>query len=138
VFQSERWQCDLDPRWWRRAFHSNGVCNADASLVGGLHITSAGPGLITVERRLELVDNLADAGSVKLIDKWTGTFDQINRTFQVDEVCPNKTITDAGWNGAFPTALDGGATTQVRIRFADVHIMTKTGVVTALITFTKP
>lgn len=115
--------------------YCNGACSANAALVGGLHVTSPGVGLITVERRLELQDALTDAGPVKLLDKWTGTFDQLNRAFQVDEVCPAK-FSDAGWNGGFPV-IDGGSNGELKIRFHDVQITVNNGKVGALMTFTK-
>ena len=113
----------------------NGACSANASIIGGLKVTSPGPGLITLERRIELQDALTDAGTVKLIDKWTGTFDQLNKTFQLAELCP-VSVPDAGWTGGFPV-IDGGSSGLLKIRCSDVRFAINNGTAGALLTFTK-
>jgi hypothetical protein len=114
----------------------NGACGAPAgSILGGVRVSSSGPGQVTIERRIEMQQD--DAGTTKAIDKWSGSFDQLNRQFQLGEDCPGSDP-DAGWGGGFPTNFqDGGPTDQLKFRFPDIKILTSQGMSTALMTFTK-
>ena len=95
-------------------------CNCStksASGVGGLKITVTGPNVV-IERHVDLQvsgDPLQSA-----VDRWSGTFDQINSTLNLQRQCPGSTVS-AQWSAIFTAS-----TKTVAIGFPATELQGKT------------
>lgn len=78
----------------------------------GLHVTVSGAN-VTIERRMDY--QITGQPAVQVLDRWTGTYDQLNAKMPVATECP-KIGTNATWAAYLPVGADGGASTLV-VRF---------------------
>lgn len=87
-----------------------------AAVVGGVHITVNGANIV-VERR---IDFSYATVQINRLDRWHGTFDQINQRLNVTEDCPEAGASSA-WYAYVAIAPDGGSQNQIELSFPDVR-----------------
>ena len=85
-------------------------------VVGGVHVTVTGPN-VDVERRIDLNYGTTQ---IRRLDRWHGTFDQLNRKLTLTEDCPEAGAS-AAWFAYLAVAADGGAAGQLELAFPDVQ-----------------
>lgn len=116
-------------------YNCNNCSTKSASAVGGVRITVTGPN-VTIERRLD-VQVSGDPLQTR-VDRWAGTFDQLNNTLKLTRVCPGSSVS-ADWFAVFPS-VDASSKKTVELGFGtDVQTKTTTnGPATPTFVFTKP
>lgn len=87
-----------------------------SAAVGGLRIGVSGQ-TVTIERNLTLQ---AGGAQQVLVDRWTGTFDQIKVRLNVSQDCPTPG-TSASWLSIFPYT-DAGPTKTLEVQFTDTPV----------------
>lgn len=87
------------------------------NITGGLHVSVSG-GTYTVERQIS-IQIVGQAQKVTL-DRWSGTFDQINGKLAATSVCPTPNQTNT-WSAFLPVGADGG-TYNLIVRFEGEYL----------------
>lgn len=99
------------------AFYSCNACTTKAgSAVGGLKITVTGPNVV-VERHIDV--QVSGDPQQSVVDRWSGTFDQINSTLKLTRECPGSAVS-ANWTASFKAS-----TKTVQIDFPPPELQTK-------------
>lgn len=75
------------------------------SAVGGIHVSVSGS-TYTIERRLTI--QLGGQPQVQVLDRWSGTYDQLNAKMGMSEQCPGSG-NPTTWQAYLPVSTDGGA-----------------------------
>ncbi len=82
------------------------------SITGGLHVSVSGA-TYTVERQISI--QISGQPQKVTLDRWSGSFDQINGKLAGTSVCPTPNLTNT-WAAYLPVGPDGGAYNLI-IRF---------------------
>ena len=75
------------------------------SAVAGIHVDVSGA-TYTIQRRITY--QISGQSQVQVLDRWSGTYDQLNAKMAVNEQCPT-TPDAATWQAYLPVSTDGGA-----------------------------
>lgn len=114
------------------SYQCNSCSVKSTSAVGGLKVTVTGP-TVVIERRMDL--QVSGDPLVSVVDKWTGTFDQINSTLKLTRVCPGSAIA-SDWGAIFKAS-----TKTLDITFTPPELQTKlsnNSPISPTYQFTKP
>lgn len=98
------------------AYWCFGCKGSSGVVIGGVHVTVSGAD-VAIERRIDF--NYASQ-QIRRLDRWHGTFDQLNRKLTLTEDCPEAGAS-AGWFTYLAVAADGGSLGQLEMSFPDVQ-----------------
>lgn len=76
------------------------------SAVGGIRVTVSGA-TYTIERRITY--QLSGQPQVQVLDRWSGTYDQLNAKLGMVQDCPQSGGPITTWPAFLPVSTDGGA-----------------------------